>query len=81
MAGMVGDWRGCPKIGGVEGGIGAEMARAAVVGGDGVAGWMAGDWRGRGQDWRGDGAAGQGGAVHGRSGGARAQRRGRRCLR
>jgi hypothetical protein len=32
---MVGDWRGWPEIGGVEGGIGGKMAGLAVVGGDG----------------------------------------------
>jgi hypothetical protein len=46
---------GCPVIGGIKGGIGGEMAAIAVVGGDGAAGRMAGDWRCRGRDWRGDG--------------------------
>jgi hypothetical protein len=71
---------GCPVIGGIKGGIGGEMAAIAVVGGDGAAGRMAGDWRCRGRDWRGDGVAGRGRrragggvAAHGRwSGGARA---------
>jgi hypothetical protein len=43
MAGAVGDWRGCPEIGEVEGGIGGEMAGATVVGKDGAMG----RWRGR----------------------------------
>jgi hypothetical protein len=60
---------GCPEIDRVEGRIGGEMAGAAVVGGDGAAGRMSADWRGRGQDWRGDGAVaaarGGGGARRG----------------
>jgi hypothetical protein len=56
---------GCPEIGGVEGEIGGEMAGAAVVGGDGAAGKMAGDWRGRGRDWQGDGVAGRWGGGGG----------------
>jgi hypothetical protein len=61
---------GCPEIDRVEGRIGGEMAGAAVVGGDGAAGRMSADWRGRGQDWRGDGAvAPGGGGGHGGGGG------------
>jgi hypothetical protein len=71
---------GCPEIGGVEGEIGGEMAGAAVVGGDGAAGKMAGDWRGRGRDWQGDGVAGRGsdggGARGWRGAGAGARRGG-----
>jgi hypothetical protein len=51
------EMEGCPKIGGVEGGIGGEMAGAAVVGEDGTTGRMADDWLGRGRNGRGDGMA------------------------
>jgi hypothetical protein len=54
------DMAGCPVIGGIKGGIGGEMATTTVVGGDGAAGRMAGDWRCQGRDWRGDGVAGRG---------------------
>jgi hypothetical protein len=71
------EMEGCPKIGGVEGGIGGEMAGAAVVGEDGTTGRMADDWLGRGRNWRGDGMAGWAGwrragvAAVRRGGGAR----------
>jgi hypothetical protein len=73
---------GCLEIGGGEGGIGGEMAGATVVDGDGAAGRMAGELRGRGRDWRGDVVAGRGGGEWGwlgagwRSVGARARRGG-----
>jgi hypothetical protein len=57
---MVRDWRGWPEIGGVEGGIGGEIAGEATFGGDGATGTMAGDWRGLGGG--GGGGGGRGGA-------------------
>jgi hypothetical protein len=55
---------GCLEIDGVEGGIYREMAGAVAVGGDGAAGRMVGDWRGREREWRGyDAACGGGRAV------------------